>query len=140
MYKSKYRIQSVVVHKPTSVKKAMHHAQDILKKEVPHRETEHSYRFKNMSKKLFDPASFRTKMINSNLSIVIGKKHKSEPKEVHVEKKMYHSKKEMHHDKEHEYRKQEHKEHQHFEKEEHEMMGKIKQIEKMIHHLSKMVK
>jgi hypothetical protein len=54
------------------------HASNIAKKYIGDkkkyfRETKNSYRFRNISKQKFDPKSFRTQVIDKNLSLVFGK-------------------------------------------------------------------
>lgn len=123
---AKYQIQTVIIHKPVSLEKAKKEAKKIIGKEE-YRETENSYRFKNISKKMFDPSTFRTKVINKNISLVVGKCKKEE----------HHSKEEKE-DKYYSSSEEEEKE-KHY-KEEHSLVKKVKKIEKMICHLSKMLK
>jgi hypothetical protein len=120
---AKYEIQSVVVHKPMAIEKAKKAAKKIIGKDE-YRETDSSYRFKNMSKKMFDPSTFKTKIINKNISLVVGKckkenydlkEHKEESEKRHKKDKDYN---EMH-DK--------------------SLMDKIDCLEKMIKKLSHLV-
>jgi hypothetical protein len=119
---AKYQIQTVIIHKPVSLEKAKKEAKKIIGKEE-YRETENSYRFKNISKKMFDPSTFRTKVINKNISLVVGKCKKEDSKE-----EKHYSSSEEEEEKEKHY------------KEEHSLVKKVKKIEKMICHLSKMLK
>jgi hypothetical protein len=120
---AKYQIQTVIIHKPVSLEKAKKEAKKIIGKEE-YRETENSYRFKNISKKMFDPSTFKTKVINKNISLVVGKCKKEDER----------SKEEKHYSSSEEEEKEKHYQ------EEHSLVKKVKKIEKMICHLSKMLK
>lgn len=69
-----YELHAVIVHKPISFKEA----RKIAIKFIPsnrkfYRETEQSYRFRNIPKQKFDRKSFRTKVINNQISLIYGK-------------------------------------------------------------------
>ena len=125
MQNSKYKIQSVIIHKPMALEKAKKAARKIIGKEE-HRETENSYRFKNMSKKEFDPATFKSKVINEHITLVVGKKHHSKEKDELKEHK--------------EESKKQHKKDRHYvEMHDKSLMDKIDCLEKMIKKLSHLV-
>jgi len=72
--KDGYALHALVYHKPIPLKKAMQHTHNILKsnKKTPYRETKSSYRFDNINKKHFNPKSFRTEVINPQISLIWG--------------------------------------------------------------------
>jgi hypothetical protein len=69
-----YALHAVIVHKPYPLEKAYQEAMNIMKVTKPKfmRETQQSYRFRNIPKTKFQSKSFRTKVINPNLSLVYG--------------------------------------------------------------------
>ena len=72
--KSNYALHAVIIHKPYPLKKAYQEAISIMKITKPKfmRETQQSYRFRNIPKTKFQSKSFRTKVINPNISLVFG--------------------------------------------------------------------
>jgi hypothetical protein len=124
MQKSKYEIQSVVIHKPMTLEKAKKAAKKIIGKDE-HRETDSSYRFKNMSKKQFDPDTFKSKVINKDITLVVGKRHNKEHNEMKEHKE--------------ESQKQHKKDKHYVEMHDKSLMDKIDCLEKMIKKLSKLV-
>ena len=69
-----YALHAVIVHKPYPLEKAYQEAMSIMKITKPKfmRETQQSYRFRNIPKTKFQSKSFRTKIINPNISLVFG--------------------------------------------------------------------
>jgi hypothetical protein len=68
-----YKLHAIIINKSVSLSKAQKYADDILKK--PHkfmRETDDSYRFRNIPKTKFYPSSFRTKVINPYITLIFG--------------------------------------------------------------------
>jgi len=124
MQKSKYEIQSVVIHKPMALEKAKKAAKKIIGKDE-HRENDSSYRFKNMSKKQFDPDTFKSKVINKDITLVVGKRHNKEHNEMKENKE--------------ESQKQHKKDKHYVEMHDKSLMDKIDCLEKMITKLSKLV-
>jgi hypothetical protein len=72
--KPRYALHAVIVHKPYPLKKAYQEAMSIMKITKPKfmRETQQSYRFRNIPKTKFQPKSYRTKVINPNISLIFG--------------------------------------------------------------------
>lgn len=70
-----YELHAVIIKKPIKLEEAKKKAQDIIKDKSKsfYRETEDSYRFRNIAKTKFDAKTFRTKIINSQISLVFGK-------------------------------------------------------------------
>lgn len=69
-----YKLHAIVINKSVSLSKAQKYADDILKK--PHkfmRETEESYRFRNIPKTKFDETTFRSKVVNPDITLIFGK-------------------------------------------------------------------
>jgi len=68
-------LQSVVIHKPISLDDAKALSQKIIKnkRKTFYRETEDSYRFRNIPKTDFIIDSFVSKKINDKITIVLGK-------------------------------------------------------------------
>jgi len=70
-----YEIQVAIIKKEVGVEKAKKIAEEILKKDNPFmRETEDSYRFRNLPKTKFNNSTFRTKKINDKVSLVFGER------------------------------------------------------------------
>lgn len=72
----KYGLHAVIIKKGAySLEEAQKLAKEIIKDNKKHyyRETNASYRFRNISKQKFYPKSFRTKKVNKNVSLVFGK-------------------------------------------------------------------
>jgi hypothetical protein len=67
-----YALHAVVIDKSVPIDKAQKMAQDIIKDKSKtfYRETEESYRFRNIPKTKFK--AFRTKVINPNVSLIYG--------------------------------------------------------------------
>lgn len=70
-----YEIHAVIVKKPYDLTEAKKIARDIFdrKDDRYYRETDSSYRFRNIPKTKFIKKSFRTKVVNPDVSIVFGK-------------------------------------------------------------------
>ena len=70
--KPEYELHAVIVHKPFPLDQARGIARDIMKSKVDKfmRETSTSYRFRNIPKTKF--ASFFTKVLNPQVSLVFG--------------------------------------------------------------------
>lgn len=70
-----YEIQVAIIKKEVGLEKARKIAEEIIKKDNPFmRETEDSYRFRNLAKTKFVPSSFRTKKVNDRVSLVFGER------------------------------------------------------------------
>lgn len=69
------KLHAVIIKKPTDLNEAKQIASSIIKnpKKKFYRETQQSYRFRNISKQKFQPKSFRTDVINKQVSLVYGK-------------------------------------------------------------------
>ena len=70
----KYYLQTVIVDKNVGITEALkqfHKISQSTKK--GYRETEDSYRFKNIDKNKFDPTTYRSKKISDTISLVFGK-------------------------------------------------------------------
>ena len=72
--KEKLYLHDVVIKKPMELDKAKELSQSIIKdkKKNFYRETEDSYRFRNIPKTRFKLDSFKSKMINDNLTLIFG--------------------------------------------------------------------
>ena len=74
---SDYYLQVVIIKKTVPFLKAKEEAQKILqrsaKKKIAYRITADTWRFLNIPKTKFETRSFRTKIINDDISIVFGK-------------------------------------------------------------------
>ena len=70
-----WALHAVIFKKPYELEKAKEEIKNFIKDGKKHfyRETNKSYRFRNISKNKFIKKNFRTKKINSNISIVMGK-------------------------------------------------------------------
>lgn len=70
-----YEIQVAIIKKEVGLEKAKKIAEEILKKDNAFmRETEDTYRFRNLPKTKFDNSTFRTKKINDKVSLVFGER------------------------------------------------------------------
>lgn len=70
-----YEIQVVIIKKEVGLEKAKKIAEGIIKKDNPFmRETEDSYRFRNIVKTKFKSDTFRTKKVNDKISLVFGER------------------------------------------------------------------
>ena len=69
------RLHAVVISKEIPLEKAKEIAQGIIKNpdKTFYRETKESYRFRNIPKQQFDPKSFRSKIINKDITLIYGK-------------------------------------------------------------------
>ena len=70
-----FMLHNVIIKKPILLEEAKRIAKDIIKddKKKFYRETEKTYRFRNIPKTKFIKKSFRTKKINDNISLTFGK-------------------------------------------------------------------
>lgn len=70
-----YELHAIIINKLVPLDKAKKIAQDIIKdkNKTFMRETKDSYRFRNLAKTKFIESTFRTKIINPNISLVFGK-------------------------------------------------------------------
>jgi hypothetical protein len=68
-------LHAVIIKKPVKISKAKKEAANIIKDNNKkfYRETSTSFRFRNIPKTKFNPNTFKTKIINPNLSLVFGK-------------------------------------------------------------------
>lgn len=73
--KSKLKLHAIIFSKPYSLKQAQQEAQKIMKSKNKHyyRETSTSYRFRAIPKTKFKSKSYKTKIINPNISLIFGK-------------------------------------------------------------------
>ena len=70
-----YVIQVAIIKKGVGLEKAKKIAEEILKKDNAFmRETEDTYRFRNLPKTKFKSDTFRTKKINDKVSLVFGER------------------------------------------------------------------
>ena len=70
-----YELQVAIIKKEVGLEKARKIAEEIIKKQNPFmRETEDSYRFRNLPKTKFVQSSFRTKKVNDRVSLVFGER------------------------------------------------------------------
>jgi hypothetical protein len=70
-----YEIQVAIIKKQVGLEKAKKIAEEILKKDNAFmRETEDSYRFRNLPKTKFKSDTFRTKKINDKVSLVFAER------------------------------------------------------------------
>tara|TARA_R110000868_G_C10567992_1_gene737510 strand:- start:67 stop:288 length:222 start_codon:yes stop_codon:yes gene_type:complete len=68
-------LHAVIIKKEVGLEKAKKMAEDIIKREKPFmRETEDSYRFRNIAKTKFKSDTFKTKKINDKVSLVFGER------------------------------------------------------------------
>ena len=70
-----YELHNVIIKKDVPLEDAKQMAKNIIKndKKTFYRETEKSYRFRNIPKTKFEPSSFRVKKINDNITLTFGK-------------------------------------------------------------------
>lgn len=69
-----YALHAVIIKKDVPLIKAKKYADDIMKKKHTFmRETEESYRFRNIPKTKFIKRTFRSKIINPNITLIFGK-------------------------------------------------------------------
>lgn len=69
-----YALHAVIIKKPVELEKAKQEASNFIKDKKKHffRETNQSYRFRNVPKTKFIKKSFRTKIINPEISLIYG--------------------------------------------------------------------
>lgn len=68
-----YELQVAIIKKEIGLIRAKKIAEEIIKKNNPFmRETEDSYRFRNLPKTKFKRDTFKTKKINDKVSLVFG--------------------------------------------------------------------
>jgi phosphoribosylamine-glycine ligase len=66
-------IHSLIIDKATPLKEAKKFAKDILKKtKIPYRETSDTYHFENIPADMFNQKSFKSKVINDKITMVLG--------------------------------------------------------------------
>lgn len=72
---NQYILHNVIIKKTIPLDEAKRIAKDIIKddKKSFYRETENSYRFRNIPKTKFIKKSFKTKKVNDNISLTFGK-------------------------------------------------------------------
>jgi hypothetical protein len=70
-----YQLHAVIISKEIPLTKAKEMAEGIIKDKSKtfYRETKESYRFRNIPKTKFDSKTFRTKVINNDVSLIFGK-------------------------------------------------------------------
>lgn len=70
-----YELHAVVIKKSLPLKDAKKMAADIIKDKSKTfmRETNDSYRFRNIAKNKFDEKTFRSKVVNPNITLIFGK-------------------------------------------------------------------
>lgn len=67
-------LHAVIIKKPINIEKAKEISKEFIKPSKSYyRETESSYRFRNIPKTKFIKKSFRTKKINEYISLIYGK-------------------------------------------------------------------
>jgi hypothetical protein len=73
-----YELHAVVIDKSVPLEKAKKMASDIIKDNNRkfYRETTESWRFRNIPKTKFIDSSFRSKVINDNITLIFGKLRK----------------------------------------------------------------
>jgi hypothetical protein len=69
-----YEIHAIIIKKNIPFDEARKIASEIIKNPNRkfYRETESSYRFRNLSKQKFDKKTFRSKKINENITLIFG--------------------------------------------------------------------
>ena len=80
----KLALHAILIKKPCNLEEAQATAQEFIKdrKKKFYRETKNYYRFRNIPKTHFMPKFYKTKKINKNVSIIIGK---LKPESEHLE-------------------------------------------------------
>lgn len=73
-----YDLHVVIINKSVPLEKAKKMASDIIKDDNRkfYRETNESWRFRNIPKTKFIDSSFRSKVINDNITLIFGKLRK----------------------------------------------------------------
>jgi ABC-type antimicrobial peptide transport system ATPase subunit len=69
-----FELHAVIIDKKIPLEKAKQIAQDIIKDKSKsfYRVTDQSYRFRNIPKTKFKPSSFRSKVVNDNITLIFG--------------------------------------------------------------------
>jgi hypothetical protein len=69
-----YQLHAVIISKEIPLERAKEIAQGIIKNpdKTFYRETKDSYRFRAKPKQEFDPKSFRSKVINNDITLIMG--------------------------------------------------------------------
>jgi len=69
-----YALHAVIINKDLGLEEAKKISQDIIKdkKKTFYRETTDSFRFRNISKQKFKKGSFKTKIVNKDISLIFG--------------------------------------------------------------------
>jgi len=66
-------IHSLIIDIATPLKEAKKFAKDILKKDkIPYRKTSDKYHFENIPADMFNQKSFKSKVINDKITMVLG--------------------------------------------------------------------
>ncbi len=67
-------LHAVLINKDVGLEKAKKMAQDIIKdkKKSYYRETENTFRFKNIPKTKFESSTFKSKKINKDITLIFG--------------------------------------------------------------------
>lgn len=66
-------IHSLIIDKATPLKEAKKFAKDILKKDkIPYRKTTDTYHFENIPTDMFNEKTFKSKIINDKITMVLG--------------------------------------------------------------------
>ena len=70
-----YKLHAVIIDKSVPLKRAKKMSQDIIKNPNHQfmRETMESYRFRDIPKTKFEPKTFRSKVVNKDITLVFGK-------------------------------------------------------------------
>jgi hypothetical protein len=72
--KEGYDLHAVVIHKPVSLEEAFTESKKFINQDRNfHRETQKSFRFRNIPKQKFEKSSFRSKKVNPNVTLIYGK-------------------------------------------------------------------
>ena len=73
-----FELHAVIINKEIPLEKAKKLASDIIKNDTRkfYRETTESWRFRNIPKTKFIDSSFRSKVINDNITLIFGKLRK----------------------------------------------------------------
>lgn len=69
-----YELHAVVIHKPIKLEEAKKVAKDIINNPSKkyYRETSESYRFRNIPKTKFKIGTFRSKIVNPDVTLIFG--------------------------------------------------------------------
>jgi len=71
-----YELHAVIISKNIPLEEAKKISQEIIKNKnrTFYRETENSYRFRNIPKTKFNKKSYRSKKINENITLIFGER------------------------------------------------------------------